>query len=145
MKNTGDGRRKIRVEKEVQEIVSKYVIEHLRGELPGLITITRVQMPADFRAAQIFVTYFAPHQPKHQPNNLVSDKVVDLAEVLQSWAKDIQDEIAHVLKMRYCPKLTFFNDEATEKILKIERTLAEISHDPTLRALQIKQVDEDID
>lgn len=133
MKNTGDGRRKIRVEKEVQEIVSRYVIEHFRFELPGLITVTRVQMPADFRAAQVFVTYFAPTQ--------ATEKVVDLADVLQSRAKEIQDEIAHVLKMRYCPKLTFFNDETTEKILKIERTLAEIAKDPQL----VKLVDEDVD
>lgn len=133
MKNTGDGRRKIRVEKEVQEIVSRFVIEHLRNEVPGLITVTRVQMPADFRAAQVFVTYFAPEQ--------MDEKVVDIAEVLQGWAKDIQDEIAHVLKMRYCPKITFFNDEATEKILKIERILSDISKDPTLKS----QVDEDVD
>ena len=133
MKNTGDGRRKVRIEKEVQEIVSRFVIEHLRSDLPGLITITRVQMPADFRAAQIFVTYFSPQQ--------ADEKVVDVAEVLQSWAKDIQDQIAHVLKMRYCPKLTFFNDETTEKILKIEKILADISKDPSL----VDQIDEDID
>lgn len=133
MKNTGDGRRKIRIEKEVQEIVSRFIIEHLRNELPGLITVTRVQMPADFRAAQIFVTYFAPTQ--------VDEKVVDVAEIIQEWAKDIQDVIAHDLKMRYCPKLTFFNDETTEKILKIEKILSDISKDPAL----ISQVDEDID
>jgi ribosome-binding factor A len=133
MKNTGDGRRKIRIEKEVQEIVSRFIIKHLRSDLPGLITITRVQMPADFRAAQIFVTYFSPEEMPGQ--NL------DVAEVLQGWAKDIQDEIAHVLKMRYCPKLTFFNDETTEKILKIEKTLADIAKNPAI----IKQVDEDID
>ena len=133
MKNTGDGRRKIRIEKEVQEIVSRFIIKHLRSDLPGLITITRVQMPADFRAAQIFVTYFSPEERPGQ--NL------DVAEVLQGWAKDIQDEIAHVLKMRYCPKLTFFNDETTEKILKIEKTLADLAKNPAI----IKQVDEDID
>ena len=133
MKNTGDGRRKIRIEKEVQEIVSRFIIKHLRSDLPGLITITRVQMPADFRAAQIFVTYFSPEEMPGQ--NL------DVAEVLQGWAKDIQDEIAHVLKMRYCPKLTFFNYETTEKILKIEKTLADLAKNPAI----IKQVDEDID
>lgn len=137
MKNTGDGRRKIRVEKEVQEIVSKYVIEHLKNDLPGVITITRVQMPADFRAAQIFITYFAPTK--------TDDKMVDVAQVLQSWAKDIQDEIAHVLKMRYCPKLTFFNDETTEKILKIERILSDISKDPSLVSQLADQLDEDFD
>ena len=133
MKNTGDGRRKVRVEKEVQEIVSRFIITNLRQDLPGLITVTRIQMPADFRAAQIFVTYF-------QPEN-TNDKVPDVAKVLNSWAKDIQDEIAHVLKMRYCPKLTFFNDETTEKILKIEKILSEIASDPTLK----DSIEEDID
>ena len=133
MKNTGDGRRKVRVEKEVQEIVSRFIISQLRQDLPGVITVTRVQMPADFRAAQIFVTYFAPEN--------VTDKVPDVAEVLNSWAKDIQDEIAHVLKMRYCPKLTFFNDETTEKILKIEKILNDIAQDPSLK----ESMDEDID
>lgn len=134
MKNTGDGRRKVRVEKEVQEIVSRFIIEQLRSDLPGLITVTRVQMPADFRAAQIFVTYFAP--------KTTEEKVPDVAKVLNSWAKDIQDEIAHVLKMRYCPKLTFFNDETTEKILKIEKILSDIAGDPSLKE---KIEDEEID
>ncbi len=133
MKNTGDGRRKVRVEKEVQEIVSRFIITNLRQDLPGLITVTRIQMPADFRAAQIFVTYF-------QPEN-TNDKVPDVAKVLNSWAKDIQDEIAHVLKMRYCPKLTFFNDETTEKILKIEKILSDIASDPSLK----DSIEEDID
>jgi ribosome-binding factor A len=133
MKNTGDGRRKVRVEKEVQEIVSRFIIEQLRQDLPGVITVTRVQMPADFRAAQIFVTYF-------QPEN-VSEKVPDVAKVLNTWAKDIQDEIGHVLKMRYCPKLTFFNDETTEKILKIEKILSDIARDPSLK----DSLEEDID
>ena len=124
MKNTGDGRRKVRVEKEVQEIISRFIIQQLRHDLPGVVTVMRVQMPADFRAAQVFVTYFAPE------NN--NDSMVDAAEILQSWAKDIQDEIAHVLKMRYCPKLTFYNDETTEKILKIEKILSDISKDPDL-------------
>jgi ribosome-binding factor A len=133
MKNTGDGRRKVRVEKEVQEIVSRFIIEQLRQDLPGVITVTRVQMPADFRAAQLFVTYFAPENE--------TEKVPDVAKVLNSWAKDIQDEIAHVLKMRYCPKLTFYNDETTEKILKIEKILNEIAKDPSLK----DSMDEDID
>ena len=133
MKNTGDGRRKVRVEKEVQEIVSRFIIEQLRQDLPGVITVTRVQMPADFRAAQLFVTYFAPENS--------DEKVPDVAKVLNSWAKDIQDEIAHVLKMRYCPKLTFFNDETTEKILKIEKILNDIAKDPSLK----DSMDEDID
>jgi ribosome-binding factor A len=132
MKNTGDGRRKVRVEKEVQELVSNFIIRQLKNDLPGVVTVTRVQMPADFRQATLFLTYFSPNEE--------NDKI-DVAEVLQTWAVDIQDEIARVLKMRYCPKLTFRNDETVEKILKIERILAEIALDPEVA----KAIEEDID
>lgn len=138
MKNTGDGRRKVRVEKEVQEIISRFIIEQLRHDLPGVVTVTRVLMPADFRAAQVYVTYFASSVEGQE-------QMPDAAEVLQSWARDIQNEIGHVLKMRYCPKLTFHNDEATEKILKIERILAEISKDPRKAAQAAAEADEDTD
>ena len=131
MKNTGDGRRKVRVEREVQEIVSSFIIRQLRHDLPGVVTVTRVQMPADFRTAQIYVSYFAGEEHKN----------IDAAEVLQLWAVDIQDEIGHSMKMRYCPKLTFYNDETTEKILKIEKIIEEISKDPQLKS----RIDEDID
>lgn len=133
MKNMGDGRRKARVEKEIQEIISRYIIEHLRNEIPGLITVSRIQMPADFRTARVFVSYYAPTSTE--------DKTLDVAEELQSWASDIQDEISHSLKMRYCPKITFINDETTEKILKIEKTLSEISKNPSLS----DELDEDND
>ncbi len=118
MKNTGDGRRKIRVEREVQLVISQFIISHLKADVPGLVTVTRIQMPSDFRAAQVFVTYYNPDA--EAPKMMI-------AKVLQSWAKDIQDEIGHKLKMRYCPKITFFEDEATERILKIERLLSNLS------------------
>ena len=122
MKNIGDGRRKTRVEREVQLLVSQYIISHLKHDIPGVVTVTRIQMPADFRAAQLFVTYFDATEETNP-----DFKKIDIAKVLQSWAKDIQDEIAHKLKMRYCPKLTFFKDEATDRILKIEKLLSDLS------------------
>lgn len=137
MKNMGDGRRKVRVEREVQELISRFIINELRHDLPGLVTVTRVQMPADFRTANVYLTYFSGETEQSDVQSSV-----DAASVLQSWARDIQDEIGRTLKMRYCPKLTFFNDETTEKILKIEKIIAEISRDPKLAAgLQ----DEDVD
>lgn len=119
MKNMGDGRRKSRVEKEVQNVVSQFIIHHMKNDIPGLVTVSRVQMPADFRAAEIFVTYYDAAQE--------ADSKFDVVEVLQSWAKDIQDEISHQLKMRYCPKIRFTYDETTQHILKIEKILSDIS------------------
>ena len=117
MKNMGDGRRKDRVEKEVQQIISTYMISQLQNELGGLVTVTRVMMPADFRTAKVFVTFFS-----------VENVSIDLIKELQKWSKDIQNEINNKLQMRYCPKITFYKDESTETILKIEKIISEISN-----------------
>jgi ribosome-binding factor A len=120
MKNKGDGRRKSRVEKEVQQVVSEYIIHQMKNDIPGLVTVTRVQMPADFRAAEIFVSYYDATAEQGQGP-------FDIIGLLQSWAKDMQDEISHKLQMRYCPKLRFSEDHATENILKIETILSNLS------------------
>lgn len=124
MKNTGDGRRKTRVEKEVQLVISQFIINYMKSDIPGLVTVSRVQMPADFKAAQVFVTYFDPQQ------DFVENKF-DFVKVLQSWASDIQDYISQQLKMRYCPKIKFIADETTEHILKIEKILSNLSESDT--------------
>jgi ribosome-binding factor A len=136
-KTNNDGRRKIRVEREVQQVISAFIINHLRNDLPGLVTVMRVQMPADFRAAQVFVTYFNSEQPEQ------NEKSVNVAKILQSWAKDIQDEIVGKLKMRYCPKVTFFNDETTGNILKIEKILSNLSSGQKVAAIDDDELDED--
>lgn len=133
MKNMGDGRRKSRVEKEVQQVVSQFIIHHMKDDIPGLVTVTRVQMPADFRNAEVFVTYYDATESQ-------DSKKFDVVEVLQSWTKDIQDEISHQLKMRYCPRVRFSYDETTEHILKIENILSQLSPGEKVQA-----DDEDID
>jgi len=116
MKNMGDNRRKERVEREVQQIISAYLIQNLQTELNGFVTVTRVQMPLDFRTARAYVSFYSP-----------TDEKTDFVGVLNKWAPEIQKEIDHKLKMRYCPKVTFFEDESTEDLLKVERIIADIS------------------
>ncbi len=116
MKNVGDGRRKERVEREVQQIISTYLIQNLQSELEGLVTVTRVMMPSDFRTAKVFVSFFSESNP-----------TFDFVKELKKWTVDIQNQINNKLQMRYCPKLTFFKDESTESILKIEKIISEIS------------------
>lgn len=129
MKNMGDGRRVARVEREVQSVISTFIIQRLQRELPGLITVARVQIPADLRQARVYVSLL---QVNPETLNSTSEaKVLKQAVgILQHWAPDIQDEIGNKLNMKYLPKLTFFPDESTEKILKIERIISEIAKDP---------------
>ena len=123
-KNTSqDGRRVARVEKEVQSVISAFIIQKLQPELPGLVTIGRVQIPSDLRQARVYVSLL-----NLNPDQKVNDDELDLAlEILQAWAPEMQQAINQKIQMKYLPKLTFFPDESTEKILKIENLLSNIS------------------
>lgn len=135
MKNMGDGRRIARVEREVQAIVSTFIIQKLQRELPGLVTIGRVQIPADLRTAKVYVSMLntQPESVKNETDISVASAQKALSQleasirILQSWAPDIQDEISDKLNMKYLPKLTFFADESTEKILKIEKIISQLN------------------
>lgn len=129
MKNMGDGRRVARVEREVQSVISTFIISRLQRELPGLITVARVQIPADLRQARVYVSLLQTNV--EELDKTPQAKVLkEAVAILQSWAPDIQDEIGSKLDMKYLPKLTFFADETTEKILKVEKIISEISKNP---------------
>ena len=114
-KESNKSRRVAQVEAEVQRIVANYLISQLRGEISGLVTVSRVLMPADLRAAKIYVSFMG------------IDKSVDEAiEILQEHAVSIQNNINKQLRMRYCPKITFFEDKSSEKILKVDRILHDL-------------------
>lgn len=110
-----DGRRLARVEREVQVVIANYLISGIRVPLPGLVTVAQVKMPADLRSAKVYVSVLG--------DDSLFSKAVDL---LNSRAFEIQKYIGDQLKMRYCPKLTFYPDHSTNQILKVEKILEEI-------------------
>lgn len=116
----GDGRRIARVEKEVQIQIAQYLQSGFSDPLPGLVTVATVKMPADLRTAKVFISVLGDEA-----------KIQDVVEILQSRAFEIQNYIGSKLKMRYCPKLTFLKDHATEQVLKIEKILSGISSHKT--------------
>jgi ribosome-binding factor A len=100
--------------------------------LPGLITVARVQIPADLRQASVWVSLLQinPDELQLDSKDKTQQKALKKAVgILQHWAPDIQDEIGNKLQLKYLPKLTFFPDESTEKILKIEKIISQVSKD----------------
>ena len=114
-------RRVARVEKEVQIVVSEYINRYLKEELPGLVTIGRVLIPGDLRSAKVFVSLLDP--------NISSDSAMikKMLHILKTNSSEIQTQISHKIQMKYLPKLEFEKDESTEKILRVESTLKELS------------------
>nr|BFD59245.1 30S ribosome-binding factor RbfA [Bdellovibrio sp. CKG001]BFD62622.1 30S ribosome-binding factor RbfA [Bdellovibrio sp. HM001]BFD67387.1 30S ribosome-binding factor RbfA [Bdellovibrio sp. HAGR004] len=115
MKNMGDGRRVARVEREIQATIAQFLIRGFKSPLPGLVTVASVKMPADLRAAKVYISVLGDEKQQ--------DEALDL---LQERAFEIQNFIGKELKMRYCPKLTFYLDHATEQVLKVEKILHEL-------------------
>lgn len=115
MKQSGDGRRIARVEREVQLAVAEYLLRGMKDRLPGLVTVSNVKMPADLRTAKVFVSVLGTDQEKEM-----------VMEILQNRARDVQRFLGDNLRMRYCPKLTFYPDTTTESVLKVERILQEL-------------------
>lgn len=115
MKSGSDSRRVMRVEKEVQATIAMYLLQSMRDRLPGLVTISHVKMPADLRTAKVFVSVLGSDQEKDQ-----------VMEILQDRARVIQSYIGDQLRMRYCPKLSFYPDTTTENVLKVERILQDL-------------------
>lgn len=118
MKNMGDGRRVARVEREIQTTIAQFLIRGFKAPLPGLVTVASVKMPADLRAAKVYISVLGS---KEQQDETI--------ELLQDRAFEIQNFIGHELKMRYCPKLSFYVDHTTEQVLKVEKILHELAEE----------------
>jgi ribosome-binding factor A len=117
MKKTGDGRRVQRVEKEVQQVLSRFLMGTFKGDLPGIVTVTKVVMPADLRSARVFVSVLNGEAQQHER----------AAEMLQERASEMQRYLADNLPLRYTPKLRFEADLSLEKVLKVDRILHDLA------------------
>lgn len=113
--SSGDNRRVARVEKEVQQTIAQFLISGVKGPMPGLVTVTKVIMPADLRAAKVYISVLGSEE----------DREV-VMETLKDQAPQAQKFIGDQLRMRYCPKLTFFKDDTTDQVMKINRILHDL-------------------
>ena len=113
-------RRVARVEREVHQVVSEFIIRNLRDELPGLVTVGRVLIPGDLRSAKVFVSLLDPSLSKQKE---AMEEVLDL---LNDMAGEIQHQIGKKIQTKYLPKLQFLEDTSTDRILKVESLLSQL-------------------
>lgn len=132
MKNMGDGRRVARVEREVQATIAQFLIRGFKIPLPGLVTVAVVKMTGDLRSAKVYISVLGSDDQKEQA-----------LELLQERAFEIQNFIGKELKMRYCPKLTFFADHTTDQVLKVEKILHELEEERKHKGESLNESDDE--
>lgn len=128
-KGSSDGRRIQRVEKEIREVIGQFLIRGFRGELPGIVSASRVIVSRDLRTAKVLVTLMVPATVSNptaedeKAQQLVHKQTV---ETLQENAHEFQAELNRCLKMKHCPRITFFYDDGFEHALRIEGILRDL-------------------
>ena len=122
-----EGRRVARVEREVKETLAKFLSGRSSLSEGALLTVSKVMMPGDLKSAKVYVSVLVPEDHFRKPEQIIED--------LQDRAPEIQDHLSQALKLRFCPKLKFFLDETTEKILHIEKIINKLAdHDKKPRS-----------
>lgn len=130
-KNSGgksDNRRVQKVEHEVQRVVASYIVQHLQGELPGMITVSRVKMPADLRTAKVYVSVLSPDGTSQATDNKIA------LETLKDHSAEIQRVLADKMAMRFCPRLSFYRDDSTEQVMKVDQLLRHLQQEREQRS-----------
>lgn len=104
-----DSKRVQRVEREIREIVSGFLISGLSERPKGMVTVTRVWVATDLRTARVYFSVLGGDQ-----------KPSEVEDILQDQAGEAQRAIGKQITMKFTPKIKFFYDDGFEKSLEIQ-------------------------
>ncbi|HLJ05512.1 MAG TPA: 30S ribosome-binding factor RbfA [Acetobacteraceae bacterium] len=111
---TGPTQRQLRVSEEIRHVLAGVFARHELRD-PALadevITVTEVRIGPDLKRATAFVA------------RLGRSDVDALLPALKRAAPFLRGQVAHALRLRYAPDLTFRSDAALEYATKIDRLL----------------------
>ncbi len=123
-----DNRRVFRVEREIREVIGSYLLGGFRGQLSGLVSVSRVIVTKDLRSAKVFISVLGEDDERKQ----------SLAE-LQAFAHEVQFEVNRRLRMKFCPKLRFMADDSLDQQLRVEQILHNIALERKKRESGVNQ------
>ena len=84
----------------------------------GMVTVTRVELSEDLRYAKVFVSFLSDEKEREAS-----------LRVLRKARRFIRGELAHSLRFRVAPELTFLIDDSSENYIRISNVLKDIEED----------------
>lgn len=107
-----------RVNSEVQKSLSKILSNELRDpRIKALVTITKVEVSADFSHAKIFVSLLGAN----------ANEESQTFEILKSSASFIRKSLSQKLNLRLTPELHFFIDDAWKEGERMEKIISSLN------------------
>jgi len=101
----------------LREALSAILPGELRSFSASLVSVTRVEVPADLRSARVFLSVFGPADPEEVRGHL------------ERRTGAIRHRLAAAAEFKYNPQLIFAIDASAESVERISRILAEGTHD----------------
>jgi ribosome-binding factor A len=102
-------RRQEKVARVVKEGVSDAISHHLSDpRIEGFVSVTRVEMAADLRNADVYVSIFGKDE---------SSQNKTFAAIIHAKSR-IQSLVAGKMQSKFCPVLHFYSDEKFKKTLE---------------------------
>ena len=109
-------RRQEKVARIVREVVSNAIITQLSDpRIVGLVSVTRVEMAPDLRAADVYLSFFEDSESQKQ--KLEADRNKTFSAINHAKSR-IQSLLADRLESKFCPVLRFHSDENYRKTME---------------------------
>jgi ribosome-binding factor A len=111
-------RRQEKVARVIREVVSDVIANHLSDpRITGFVSVTRVEVLADLRSADVYLSVFAPDE---------GAKDRTFAAITHARAR-IQAFLAEALESKFCPVLRFHEDEQFRKTLEVMKLIDQVA------------------
>jgi ribosome-binding factor A len=100
----------------IRQEIATFLLDGVKNDRIGFVTITEVRMTADLQTARVYYTSYGTEEQKE-------NSALGLAE---SNTK-IRTHLGKTLRMRYTPRLEFFVDRGLEHSYKIQSLLGSVN------------------
>ncbi|UCG57834.1 MAG: 30S ribosome-binding factor RbfA [Phycisphaerales bacterium] len=113
-------RRQEKVARLVREAVSDAIANHLSDpRIEGLVSVTRVEMAADLRSADVYLSIFGGNDSAQRKS---------FAAITHARSR-IQSLLAGKIQSKFCPVVHFHLDEKLKKTLETMRLIEQAAHE----------------
>ena len=113
-------RRQQKVSREVKQIVSEAIRDHISDpRMKGLVSVTRVELSPDLRNAEVFVSIFGCDENEQKAT----------FQVVKNARKHLQLFVGNQLQTKFCPVLRFSMDEEFKKTMETMNVIEQAIRD----------------
>ncbi|HEX9636801.1 MAG TPA: 30S ribosome-binding factor RbfA [Acidobacteriota bacterium] len=108
-----------RVAEQIQAFLSEVLQQRFKDPRLGFVTLTEVRLSRDLRSARVYVSVLGDERQRQES-----------LEALRRGVGFLRHQLAHGLKLRHTPTLTFVSDTAPARADRLQRLFDQLHPGP---------------